>query len=283
MKKITPNEFTTIARYIYDISGIYLDQTKAYLIETRLKGILKEIGADSYQELYHRAKSDITRALEMKIINAISTQETMFFRDNSPFEIIRTMILPELVERKMSQPSLFPANIRIWSAACSTGQETYSIAIVLKELLSNPSKFNIRLLGTDISESAIACASCGEYNQLAVERGLPKDKLDKYFTQNGLKWKVKDDISAMCAFKRHNLMDSFSSLGRFDIVLCRNVAIYFAQEDKVRLFNKLADILEPGGYLIVGSSESVTGITSRFEARMNLKMIFYQLINQNKK
>ncbi len=277
MKKITSDELKIIARYIYDISGIYLDQSKAYLVETRLNSLMKETESVSYHELYHKAKTDLTCALEGKIIDAICTQETMFFRDNSPFELLRARILPELIARKSSQPSFFPASIRIWSAGCSTGQEIYSIAILLKEFLLNPLKFNIRLMGTDISNSAISCSLSGEYSQVTVERGLPKDKLDRYFMQSGQKWKIKDDIRSMCTFRKLNLMDSFDGLGSFDIVFCRNVAIYFQQNDKVILFNKLADILEPGGYLIIGSSESISGINSRFEPVTHLNMIFYQL------
>lgn len=277
MEKITPDELKIIVRYIHDISGIYLDQSKAYLLETRLKHLMKETGSASYHELYHKAKFDHTCTLERKIIDAICTQETMFFRDNSPFELLKTIILPELIARKSSQSSFFPSNIRIWSAACSTGQEIYSIAIVLKELLINSLKYNIHLLGTDISDFAISNSLSGEYSQVVIERGLPKDKLDKYFVQNGQNWKIRDDIRSMCVFKKHNLMDSFSGLGSFDIVFCRNVAIYFNQQDKVAVFNKIADILEPGGYLIIGSSESISGINSKFEPVTHSNMIFYQL------
>jgi len=277
MQRITSDELKIFLRYIYDISGIFLDQSKAYLVETRLKSLMKETKSVSYHELCHKAKSDLTCALERKIIDAICTQETMFFRDNSPFTLLRTRILPELVARKASQPTFFPASIRIWSAACSTGQEIYSIAIVLKEFLLNPSKFNIRLLGTDISDSAISGALSGEYSQMTVERGLSRDKRNKYLFKNGQKWKIRDNIRSICTFRKHNLMDSFSGLGRFDIVFCRNVAIYFRQKDKVILFNKLADILEPGGYLIIGSSESVSAISSRFEPVIHSNMIFYQL------
>ena len=277
MQRITLDELKIFIRYIYDISGIYLDQSKAYLIETRLKSLMTETESVSYHELYHKAKSDSTGTLERKIIDSICIQETMFFRDNSPFTLLRTRILPELIARKASQSTFFPASIRIWSAACSTGQEIYSIAIVLKEFLLNPSKFNIQLLGTDISDSAISGALSGEYSQITVERGLPKDKRNNYLIKSGQKWKIRDDIRSMCTFRKHNLMDSFKGLGRFDIVFCRNVAIYFQQEDKVMLFNKLADILEPGGYLIIGSSEAISGINSRFEPKIHLNMIFYQL------
>ncbi len=275
MQQITSDELKTFSRYIYDISGIHLDQSKAYLVETRLKSLMTETESVSYNDLYYQAKSD--SGLEEKIIDAICTQETMFFRDNSPFTLLKNRILPELIRRKASQPTYFPASIRIWSAACSTGQEIYSIAIVLKEFLLNPSKFNIQLLGTDISKSAISGALSGEYSQITVERGLPKDKRDKYFFKTGLKWKIRDDIRTLCAFKKHNLMDSFNGLGRFDIVFCRNVAIYFKPKDKVMLFNKLADILEPGGYLIIGSSEALSGISSRFEPVIHSNMICYRL------
>ena len=278
MGKITSDEFKVIAGYIYNISGIYLDESKTYLVETRLKHLIKETGSVSYYELCHKAKYDpACGALEGKIIDGICTQETLFFRDNSPFELLRTSILPELVARKKTQPSFFPTSIRIWSAACSTGQEIYSIAIVLKEFMLNPSKFNIQLLGTDISDSAISGAVSGEYSEVAVGRGLPKDKRNKYFFKTGLKWKIRDDIKSICTFKKYNLMDSFNGLGRFDIVFCRNVAIYFKPKDKVTLFNKFANILEPGGYLIIGSSEALSGISSRFEPVIHSNMICYRL------
>jgi len=275
MQRITPDELKTFARYIYDISGIHLDQSKAYLVETRLKLLMAETESVSYNDLYYKAKSD--SRLEGNIIDAICTQETLFFRDNSPFTLLKNRILPELIAQKASKPTYFPTSLRIWSAACSTGQELYSIAIVLKEILLNQSKFNIQLLGTDISDSAISGAVSGEYSQVIVERGLPKDKRDKYLSKSGLKWKIRDDIKSICTFRKHNLMDSFSGLGRFDIVFCRNVAIYFKLKDKITLFNKFADILEPGGYLIIGSSEALTGINSRFEPVIHSNMICYRL------
>ena len=276
MKNITSDELKIISGYIYKISGIYIDRSKAYLIETRLKHIIEETESLSYRELYHKAKSDYTCEIERKIIDAICTRETMFFRDNSPFELLKTRILPELIARKAASPSFFPISIRIWSAGCSTGQELYSIAIVLKEFLSNPIKFNIKLLGTDISDAAISEALSGEYSQAILERGLPEDKL-KYFKQSGQKWKIRDNIRSMCTFKKHNLMNSFNKLGSFDLVFCRNVSIYFQQSDKIKLFNKFADILEPGGYIIIGSSESLAGVTSKFEPVIHSNKIFYQL------
>ena len=277
MKKITLDEFKIIAKYIHAISGIFLDQSKAYLIETRLGSLLEETGCSSYSDLYRKAKADGTKTMERKIIDAISTNETLFFRDTSPFEVLQHKILPDLIDLHTAGSSFLPPKIRIWSAACSTGQEVYSIAIVLKELLSDLKKYNLKLLGTDISDAAIAQSSYGAYNKFEIERGLHADKLAKHFSRNGDTWKIKDDIRAMVTFRKLNLLLPLNGLGKFDIVFCRNVAIYFSMEDRKKIFNKIADILEPGGYLIIGSSESLSGICPRFEPKRHIRSIFYQL------
>lgn len=277
MKRITAEEFTAISRFIYEKSGIHLDGSKTYLVETRLQRLLRETGSDSFDALYRKARFDADGVLEDRLIDAICTRETLFFRDSSPFELLRRKILPDLIARKTASASPSPARLNIWSAGCSTGQEVYSIAMVLKECLPNPSRFQIRLLGTDISDTALAGARSGEYSQVTVERGLPADKLNRYFTRTGVNWRIKGDIRGMCAFRKHNLMDPFHGLGRFDIVFCRNVAIYFKPEDKEKLFDKLANALEPGGSLIIGSSESLSGMTSRFRTVSESNMIYYQV------
>lgn len=278
MTKIAPDELKVISTYIYNVSGIYLDQSKAYLLESRLKGLLEDLGCDSYSEFYHKAKSDSSKAIERKIIDAITTNETLFFRDTAPFEMLQHKLLPNIIDRKTAKSSgLLPTRINIWSAACSTGQEIYSIAIVLKKLLGDLKKFNIRLLGTDISDKAVAQASYGKYNKFEIERGLPKDKLVMYFDSDGNSWKIKDEIRALASFKKFNLMDSFALMGKFDIVFCRNVAIYFPLEDRKKVFNKIADVLEPDGYLIIGSTESLTGVCSRFEPKRHLRSVMYKL------
>jgi len=272
------DDIKIISKYIQDLSGIHLDQSKTYLLETRLKNIIQETGCTSYGELYSRAKSDASKSLEKKIIDAITTNETLFFRDSGPFELLQHKILPDLIDNRTANGSgVLPTPIKIWSAACSTGQEVYSISIVLKELLVDIAKYNIKLLGTDISDAAIAQASYGTYNKFEIERGLTSDKLQKYFTGNGDKWKIKDEIRSLATFRKLNLMLPFGGLGKFDIVFCRNVAIYFTLEDRKKLFEKIAGILERDGYLIVGSTESLTGICQRFEPKRHLRSIFYQL------
>jgi chemotaxis protein methyltransferase CheR len=278
MIKITPDEVKIITDYIHDISGIILDQSKTYLLETRLGGIVAENGCSSYSELCHKAKADSTQSIERKIIDAISTNETMFFRDTDPFNLLRHKVLPDLIDMRSAKTSgLLPINIRIWSAACSTGQEVYSIAIILRELIAGQNKYNIKLLGTDISDAAVAQSSRGLYNKFEIERGLPQEMITKYFQSNGENWKIKDEIRAMATFRRLNLMLPLNGLGKFDIVFCRNVAIYFTMEDRKKLFEKIADILEPDGYLIIGSTESLTGVCPQFEPKRHLRSIFYQL------
>jgi len=277
MLKISPEEIKLITKYIYEISGIYLDESKKYLLETRLNTIAEDQGCSSYQDFVRKAKADATKGIERKIIDAISTNETLFFRDTGPFELLQHKIFPELIDARTTKSPGLKTQLKIWSAASSTGQELYSVAIVLQELLGNLSKYAIKLVGTDISDAAVAQASSGKYNKFEIERGLARDKLNKYFTMSGQTWKVNDQIRAMANFRKLNLMQPFLGLGKFDIVLCRNVAIYFTLEDRKKLFNKIADVLEPDGYLIIGSTESLTGICPRFIPKRHLRSIFYQL------
>ncbi len=276
MIKITPNEIDAISRYIYDISGIFLDKNKTYLFETRLSSIVEEFGCKSYYELHTKAKADNSKVIERKIIDAISTNETLFFRDKGPFELLQHKLLPEIIDARAPGASNLKTNIKIWSSASSTGQELYSIAIIIKELIPDLSRFNIRLLGTDISDNAVSQASYGKYNKFEIERGLPQAQLRKYFQPAGDFWKIKDEIRGMVNFRKMNLMAPFVGLGKFDIIFCRNVAIYFTLQDRVKLFNKIADCLADDGFLIIGSTESLTGVCPRFVPKRHLRSIFYQ-------
>ncbi len=275
MIKIAPAELKLISQYIQTITGIYLDQSKSYLFETRLSSIAEAYGCKSYQELHQKSRQDPSKKIEKEIIDAITTNETLFFRDKGPFELLQHKILPEVIDLR-SSPSSLNTRIKIWSAASSTGQELYSIAIVIKELLNGLSNYAFTLFGTDISDAAITQASYGKYNRFEIERGLDRKYLQKYFTLFGDSWKIKDEIRAMVNFKKLNLMEPFTSLGKFDIIFCRNVAIYFTLEDRKKLFNKIADSLADDGYLIIGSTESLTGVCPRFVPKRHLRSIFYQ-------
>lgn len=276
MIKISPSEIKSVAQYIYDISGIYLDSSKAYLFETRLSSIAEEHGCKSYTDLCQQAKRDPKKTIERKIINAISTNETLFFRDKSPFELLKHKLLPEMIDARAPRSPGMKTNIRIWSAAASTGQELYSIAITVKELVKNDSAYNFTLLGTDISDEAIAQASYGKYNKFEIERGLDQRTLRQYFTLFGNTWKIRDEIRAMVNFRKFNLMQPFIGLGKFDIIFCRNVAIYFTLEDRKKLFNKIADSLADDGFLMIGSTESLSGVCPKFIPKRHLRSIFYQ-------
>ena len=278
MIKVTLDEFKVLAKYIYEVCGITLDTNKIYLIETRLGSLVEGLGCSSYSEFYYRAQSDKTRTIEKKIVNAITTNETLWFRDKTPFDALQHKILPDLIDcKRAAHGSAGRLPIRIWSAACSTGQEVYSIAMVIREMLPDLSRFDITILGTDISDTVVAAASCGKYSRFEMDRGLAPDKLSRFFDPEGDGWRVKDELRVMTNFRRLNLFDLFQGLGRFDVVFCRNVAIYFSMEDRKVLFDKIADVVQPNGYLLIGSSEYLVGISSRFEPQRHCRAVFYRM------
>jgi len=273
---LTKDELTVWSRYISEITGIYLDSSKGYLIETRLGSLLRETGSHSYSELHHKAKSDLTHSLRKKIIDAITTNETSFFRDTSPFDMLKHKLLPELIDRR-NRAGVRPVPIRIWSAACSTGQEVYSIAITIKELLGDLHGYDVRILGTDISNSAVSKASYAHYSRMELDRGMAQDKLAKFFTASAGLWKVRDDVRAIATFRTMNLLEPFSFPSPFDIVFCRNIAIYFTEPDKIRLFRSIGRCMAKEGALIIGSTESISGICPEFEPKRHLRSVFYQM------
>jgi chemotaxis protein methyltransferase CheR len=278
--KIEAGEFKVFAQYIRSLCGLVLDDSKAYLIETRLSGLAQENGCSTFSEFYYKAHADSSKVLPRQIIDAITTNETLFFRDVAPFEMLQYKILPELIDRRRKKAFSGAAlPLRIWSAACSTGQEIYSIAIVLKEMLGDLNHYNLRLLGTDISNRAVAQASRGIYNKIEIERGLPGGKLERYFSLIDGSWKIKDELRAMATFSGINLLEDFPGLGKFDIIFCRNVAIYFSDQDKANLYKRLAAVLEPDGYLVIGSTESLTGVSTLFVPQRHMRSVFYQLSN----
>ena len=273
MIRLQPEEHKSLAQYVYSLCSVTLDESKGYLIESRLAGLVEESGCGSYTGLLLRAKSDSSRALERRIVDAITTNETLFFRDTSPFDLLRHKIIPELIDRRARTGA---ARIRIWSAACSTGQELYSIAILLKELLGDPDRYGIRLMGTDISDEVVARASRGLFSPVEISRGLSEAQRDRYFVPAAGAWKIRDEIRAMAFFKKMNLMADFSALGRFDVIFCRNVAIYFNERDRITLFGRMERALEADGYLVIGAMESLNGICPQFESKRHLRSTFYQ-------
>ncbi len=279
MKKISKEEQQVLTKYIYSISGISLDDSKDYLLESRLKPLLESYHCNTYSELYYKSKSDKTGELKEKIIDAISTNESLFFRDLKPFDLLKNKVIPDLIDRRKNVMKNGVTPLRIWSAACSYGQEVYSIGITLYEMLMDINKYDINILGTDIADEAIARASYGKYNKFEIERGMKKNLLLKYFNKVGDSWRIKDNIRMLATYKKLNLMNPLQGLGTFDIIFCRNVAIYFSKADKVKLFRKLEQSLADDGYLFLGGSENLNGISTNFMSEQYLNGIFYQKRN----
>lgn len=270
---ITPDEIRDLGKYIKDNSGIVLDEKKAYLFESRLSPLLQELGCESYMQLLQKAKKDHSDQIKTKLIDAVCTNETSFFRDKSPFNLLVQKLVPDFYERNPS------GTLNIWSSASSTGQEIYSTIMVLNDAGIMPPGFKMRLLATDISDKAIAKASRGKYSKFELARGMEGSKLHKYFTPvDEQTWVIKDEIRGRVAFKKANLLLplGLATLGKFDIIFCRNVAIYFSLEDKAKLFNCLATMLNPGGSLIIGSTESLLGVTDRFVRKDFRGSVYYQ-------
>ena len=272
--QVTSEDIPAVARLVRELCGIVLDQTKGYLIDSRLSRLTEATGCVTFRDLVAKARAPGNAALRGEIINAITTQETLFFRDGAPFEALQYRVLPDLIDAKGRSHS--PKRLRIWSAACSTGQEPYSIAMTLCELLPDFNAWDIMILATDISDDAIRKASLGRYADHEIQRGMKPQLLARYFAESAGGWKVKDELRAMISFARRNLLDPFSELGLFDVILCRNVAIYFDAPARRSLFNRLSDRLTPEGCLFAGSSECLTDLGPQFAPQNHCRATYYQ-------
>ena len=272
--RVIDEEIAIVADLVQELCGIILDESKGYLIESRLGSLAENHGCSSFTEFCQKVRRNGDHMLRSRIIDAITTQETLFFRDGSPFEALQYKVIPELIDARAG--TMFSKRMRIWSAACSTGQEVYSIAMTLCELIPDILKWDIRILGTDISDSAIKHASLGQYAGHEIQRGMKPAMLRKYFTEVKNGWKVKDELRILTAFQRRNLLEPFTDLGLFDIIFCRNVAIYFDAQKKQSLFKRLTNQLAGNGYLFVGSSESLMDLGSEFKPRYHCRTVFYR-------
>lgn len=276
---ISTEEFNLLRNFILKHSEIEVKPEKTYLIESRLSRMMVELGASNFKEFYHNAQNDTSGKLRERIIDAMTTNETFWFRDAKPWALMKETIFPQIIEAARKKG---PGNkIRIWSAACSTGQEPYSIIMVLDELLSSGKYPGVRMedfevVATDISPSVLFLANSGRYNQLAMSRGLPERYKHKHFTQQGKIWVVNPMLKNRITFKKFNLQDRPTVLGRFDYVLCRNVAIYFTDQFKRELFRRIHGILNPPGFFLLGSSESLVGYSTEFAMMEAQGAIYYK-------
>lgn len=256
---MTPADYEFLRKLLKDRSGLDLSADKQYLVESRLVPLARRAGLPGLPELVQKLRSSAD-ALTTDVVEAMTTNETFFFRDKVPFDHLRQTILPDLLHARANRRSL-----RIWCAASSTGQEPYSIAMCLRELGSTLAGWRIEILATDLSQAVLEKSKAGIFSQFEVQRGLPIQFLVKYFTQTGELWQLNADIRAMVQHRQLNLLQDFAHLGTFDVIFCRNVLIYFDQDTKAHIFGRLARVLEPDGYLLLGAAETVVGLTEAFK------------------
>jgi chemotaxis protein methyltransferase CheR len=255
---VTPLDYEFLRKLLKERSGLDLSSDKQYLVESRLIPLARKAGLPGITELVQKMKSGAD-ALTSDVIEAMTTNETFFFRDKIPFDHLRDTILPSLLQARGSRRTL-----RIWCAASSTGQEPYSIAMCLKALGPALAGWRIEIVATDLSQAVLEKSKAGIFSQFEVQRGLPIQLLVKHFTQVGEMWQLNADIRAMVQHRQLNLLHDFSHLGTFDVIFCRNVLIYFDQDTKAGIFNRLGRLLEADGFLVLGAAESVVGISDAF-------------------
>jgi chemotaxis protein methyltransferase CheR len=274
---LSKQEFQLFRDMIEKECGIALQEDKVYLIESRLASLVVEAGCESFSAFYQMAMGANT-SLKDKIVNAMTTNETLWFRDEGPYTTLREKIFPEMVgEIRQARRR----DIRLWSAACSTGQEPYSISMIAHDLARSGSPEllhgKLSISASDICTSALTIAKLGRYNTLAMSRGMLPGYKENYFDDGGAICTLKDSVKSLIQFQQFNLQKPFDSLGKFDIIFLRNVAIYFSHDFKVALYDKLARALNPGGYLFVGTSETLIGYSTKFDRREHGRCIYYQV------
>jgi len=266
---MTGQDFTFIAALLKERSGLIITPDKQYLLETRLTPIVRELGLTGLSALFDRLRQPGALVLRDRVVDAMTTNETSFFRDTHPFETIRKSVLPDLAARRAGSRSL-----RIWSAACSTGQEPYSLVMMLKDHFPALKGWKIEIIATDLSPSVLARAREGFYSTFEVQRGMPIHSLIRHFDQVEGGWQIKPELRSAVTFRPANLLEDFASLGAFDIILCRNVLIYFDQPTKTRILHAMTRQLTPDGALMLGGAESVFGLCDALAGLPGLKGVY---------
>jgi len=280
MPNITSKEFELMRDYIEKECGIDLSRDKAYLIESRLSGILSESGLSSFEELYYKLRIQKDAKMNEKVIDAITTHETLWFRDRTPWRILEEVLLPTYIDEIRQNKR---NKVRIWSAGCSTGQEPYSTAMTIDSYLERHrikdiSLDHFEIFATDISGSVLDIARAGKYDSISIIRGLDDEYKNKYFTNEGRKWILSSKIRDRVVFRQFNLQNSFISLGKFDIVFCRYVLIYFSAQLKKEVFQKISQVLNrPRGVLFLGNSEVFTDYEDSFTRKEHQGGVYYMV------
>lgn len=253
-------DFDFFCKMVRDRSGLVLGPDKAYLVKGRLESVARAEGFADVPALLTAIRKGAPEKLHQRCVDALATHESSFFRDAAPFEVLKADVLPELLDRRASGRRL-----RIWCAACSSGQEPFSIAMIINELAGLRGVKDVEILATDFSEPILAKARAGIYSDFEVRRGLSPERLQRWFQREGDAWRIDDQLRRMVTFKAHNLLSGAGALGQFDIVFCRNVLIYFEPERKRFVLNELSRAMTPEGALLLGSAETILGLTDALQ------------------
>ncbi|MEQ1754656.1 MAG: protein-glutamate O-methyltransferase CheR [Micropepsaceae bacterium] len=253
-----PAEFDFISQLLKRRSGLVLGPEKGYLIESRVAPLIRRHSLPNFNALMLKLRMNDEKFIR-DVVEAMTTNESFFFRDKTPFDHFEKLLLPKLMQSRSAQKRL-----RIWCAAASTGQEPYSIVMILKEKSLLLKEWKVELVGTDLSNDVLDRAKAGVYSQFEVQRGLPVQMLVKYFAKEGDQFRLKEDIRSMVQFKPANLLDAFTGFGTFDVIFCRNVLIYFDEVTKKNVLDRMAQLLPDDGFLLLGAAESVVGVTNTF-------------------
>jgi chemotaxis protein methyltransferase CheR len=274
---IGAGEFDYIRKLVRERSAIVLEPGKEYLAESRLMPVAREAGCESLEALVEKIRADRSGGLERRVIEAMTTNETTFFRDVHPFEALRSAVLPELLESRATERRL-----HIWCGASSSGQEPYSIAMVLRERWPVLGDWKIRVVASDLSREMLDRTREGRYSQLEVNRGLPAPMLVKWFEKQGTTWQVKPELRAMLELQEMNLAGPWPTLPTFDVVFMRNVLIYFDIETKQAILAKVRRLLRPDGWLFLGGAETTINLDAGFERMPVGKATAYRLRNRDR-
>ncbi|TWI64845.1 chemotaxis protein methyltransferase CheR [Desulfobotulus alkaliphilus] len=279
--ELSQTAFEQLRTWIHEACGIYLHTGKEYLVQQRLGAMVKEEGCRDFPSFFQKLRNSRDPLLKNRVIDAMTTNETYFFRDQHPFDTFYNTLLPAMALKKKAG---IKSKFRIWSAGSSTGQEAYSLAMLIHEFCTrtnhglSPNHFEI--LGTDISEPVLEKAKKGIYSDLEISRGLSPERRSKYFTKiSENRWQLSESIRGPVRFQALNFIENFPNLGAFDLILCRNVLIYFDEATKRRIFTHFASILEADGHLILGGSENIYGISTAFRSKKEGMTLLYEKMN----
>jgi chemotaxis protein methyltransferase CheR len=257
---VQKRSYDLLCAYLRRASGLVLDADKRYLVESRVTPVMRRAGLSQLDDLVRVLEQGKMPGLAQEVVQAMTINETYFFRDRVPFDILREALLPDIIAKRQAQKRL-----RLWCAASSTGQEAYSISMILDEFGHRLGGWRVEIIATDLSEMALTKAKNAKYSQFEVQRGLSTEQLLRYFDQIGDMWQLKQAIRSRVEFRHFNLLGDYTALGNFDLIFCRNVLIYFDPDRKADVLGRMARLLAPDGLLALGASESVIGLNTKLK------------------